>query len=367
MAEHRPLLGRLAARWFNEVIATDALRLLLDDQSLRTAFLGLIADLSGVDLSPVTAFERERPTADGRLDLEGVDPQGRPRLIIEAKFGHTMSTAQMTKYRVHHRRELGGDLDGALVLLVPETRLREAEGIMEHLRKDVETQVEGAGRITPVALSWVRVLNVLADAAPDDPSPNSIAGDVVQLRAACEALSEWSVPLSSVPEVERQDFLGIVLDKLKDRLPANAFNRREVRDADYTVFRYWGLPGTEGTVMAIGLTSALGDNAVFWMRFHKETGNFAEVKKRLRRSLVAEQIREHRGHLWFALPADPDLPLPELIDSLAVQATVILNAAAPATEHPGEGRLLNPGGGTAMDAVYELLDPLASLEEGDTE
>lgn len=98
MAEHQPLLGRLAARWFNEVIATDALRLLLDDATLRTAFLNLVGEARGVELSTVTAFERERTTADGRLDLEGVDPQGRPR-VIEAKFGHVMSVAQMSRYQ----------------------------------------------------------------------------------------------------------------------------------------------------------------------------------------------------------------------------------------------------------------------------
>lgn len=38
-AQHEPLLGRVATRWFNEVIATDALRLLLQDSGLQDAFL----------------------------------------------------------------------------------------------------------------------------------------------------------------------------------------------------------------------------------------------------------------------------------------------------------------------------------------
>lgn len=97
-APHTPLLGRLAG-YFTEVITTDALRLLLDDPPSRVAFLDLVGDAVGVDLSMVRSFERERGIEGGwRLDLEGLDAGGRPRLIVEAKIGHLITLDQMRTY-----------------------------------------------------------------------------------------------------------------------------------------------------------------------------------------------------------------------------------------------------------------------------
>jgi hypothetical protein len=87
-------------------------------------------------------------------------------------------------------------------------------------------------------ISWDHVLDALASAASSNTGPVSTAADVAQLRAACRALSAWATPLSEVPDMEREDFLRVVPERLKDRIPANAFLRREVRDPDYRVFRY---------------------------------------------------------------------------------------------------------------------------------
>jgi hypothetical protein len=329
MPNHQPLLGRLAAKWFNEVIATDALRLLLDDRTLRTTFLKLITEATGVDLSDVTAFERERRTQDGRLDLEGVDPQGRPRLIIEAKFGHSIGIEQVSRYRIHQGAELGADLDGVLLLLVPTSRLREAQGVMDYARASEESALGGSGRIRLVALSWDSVLDELSAVAGDGSGPVSIAADVGQLRAVCDTLSVWSTPLASFPEVEREGFLRVVVDQLKEHVPATSLRSLQVRDPDYLLFRYYEVRELPGTVFSIGVVPGLAplDEAVFWLRFHRKTGGFSEVKRRLRRSAVAEQIREHRGHIWFPLNVDPDLSAPALIDAIVAQVVVILAAA----------------------------------------
>lgn len=72
------MLGRLAG-WFNEVIVTDALRLLLDDPLSMHSFLDYVGHRAKADLRAVRTFERERGIGDGRVDLEGRDADGRPR------------------------------------------------------------------------------------------------------------------------------------------------------------------------------------------------------------------------------------------------------------------------------------------------
>ncbi|MDQ3223660.1 MAG: hypothetical protein M3Q75_09360 [Gemmatimonadota bacterium] len=253
MPNHQPLLGRLAATWFNEVIATDALRLLLDDTTLRTALLKMIMQATGVDLSGVTAFERERRTQDGRLDLEGVDRQGRPRLIVEVKFGHLIGFEQVNRYRTHQGAELGDDLDGVLLLLVPPSRLREAQGVMDFARANEEPGLGRSGRIRLLALSWDSVLDELSAVVGDGSGPVSIAADIGQLRAVCDTLSVWSTPLAAVSEIEREGFLRVVVDQLKERVPAVSLRSLQVRDPDYLVFRYYEVPELSGTVFSIGV------------------------------------------------------------------------------------------------------------------
>lgn len=71
------MLGRLAG-WFNEVIVTDALRLLLDDPLSMHSFLDYVGHRAKADLGTVRTFERERGLGDGRVDLEALMPTGVP-------------------------------------------------------------------------------------------------------------------------------------------------------------------------------------------------------------------------------------------------------------------------------------------------
>jgi hypothetical protein len=191
MSKHQPLMGRLASRWFPEYVFSDAFRLLLDDQTARSAFLDLAGNTAAVDLVAVTAFERERPIADGQLDLQGVDPQGRPRLIIEAKFGHMMGDRQMRRYLSHQREALSGtghtdDVEGVLLLLVPQTRLQEAAAIMTHLGSRQSELSPNSVKVVPISLSWERCLDTIMDAvSAQNAGPVSVAADTAQLRALC--------------------------------------------------------------------------------------------------------------------------------------------------------------------------------------
>jgi len=177
----------------------------------RCAFLHLTGDAAAVDLSAVTAFERERPIADGQLDLQGVDLHGRPRLIIEAKFGHTMGEGQMRRYLSHQFAALTGigltgDVEGVLLLLVPQPRLADAAAIMTHLTSSqLELSTDSASRVVPIGLSWERCLDTIKDAvSTQDAGPVSVAADTAQLRALCATLSADVAPLAEVPQTEQE-------------------------------------------------------------------------------------------------------------------------------------------------------------------
>src|SRR4051812_41365341 len=100
----RPLLGRLAEfGWFarhGEVAATQALAMLLEERQLRDALLRHLEEVTDRDLAAVESFQAELIHEDlGRPDLEGQDGLDRPLLVVEAKFGATLSGGQIGAYR----------------------------------------------------------------------------------------------------------------------------------------------------------------------------------------------------------------------------------------------------------------------------
>lgn len=330
-AQHQALLGRLAPRWFKEIIVTDALRLLLEDEASRTAFLEFVGTAAGADVSAVTAFERERPVDRGQMDLQGVDPQGRPRLVIEVKFAHTMTTQQMTKYLRHQQEELAGIIDGALVLLVPKSRLETANAIMQYVAGIAENQSEDASRISCVALSWDACLDAMDAAHEDHPGREpSTVSDIVQLRSVCKALDDFTTPLEEVPDENRDQRLEVILDNLKGRVPHRIRKMMPLqrRDRDYSVFRYFGVPGRDRSWYSIGVVkpgvSELGASPLWW-RFHKDTRDFDEVSRRLRRCDERESIRRVSGHLWLPLTVDESLAGPEMENDIVGQVEAILS------------------------------------------
>ncbi len=375
MSTHQPLMGRLASRWFPEYVVTDAFRLLLDDRNARSAFLRLVGDAAAVDLSAVTAFERERPIANGQLDLQGVDSQGRPRLIIEAKFGHTMGDRQMRWYLSHQVAALTGsghtdDVDGVLLLLVPQPRLADAAAIMAHLAcSQSRPSTDPKPKVVPIGLSWERCLDTIMNAvSTQNTGPVSVAADTAQLRALCATLSADVAPLADVPQSEQYAHLRhVVIDLLKDRLPGIPI--KLTKDRDYSVFRYYALPGDDASVYSVGLSSAYrteDDDTDVWLRFHKDTGNFTGIQRRIHRSPLFEKSRPYRGHLWFPLFVEPDLPSPDVVERLAVQVGNIVATAAPLSNPGSPGAAAEVPDVPEEDVLGRLLEPSLSNQQNPT-
>jgi hypothetical protein len=157
-------------------------------------------------------------------------------LVIEAKFGHLMSVEQMSRYRAHQDRELAAKVSGVLLLLVPAGRLEHAGAIMRLVGPSGADGAAPASPITPIALSWDACLDAMDASVSDQPAePVSAAADIAQLRSLCHALGDgWVSPLESVPDTERTEYLKVVLEQLKDRVPARYTGPLVVRDPDYT-------------------------------------------------------------------------------------------------------------------------------------
>lgn len=184
-----PLLAQLARYdWFTRVgesATRQFLNGLLEEPSLNQAITALVARRSGRDSYNVVQWRPEQVQADGgRTDLEGLDPEGRPRIIVEVKFGARLSSGQMFSYLRSQTIRLGEE-GSVLVALVPEYRRGECERELAVARGEV-----GAARDRTVTLSWDEWLDAwdAADVADD------VRCDLAQLRGLCAALSGLAIP-----------------------------------------------------------------------------------------------------------------------------------------------------------------------------
>ena len=334
-SNRRALLGRLAEfRWFSqqgEPAATRALAMLLEDEPLRMAFVREIEQRSGVPLGAVSYFVAEAVHADGaRPDLEGLDDDSKPLIVVEAKFGAHLGEAQIRNYLSDQADRLGKGGTGVLVLLVPSSRVIEAQRVLE------ASDAGGTG----VVVTWDDCITCCEEAAKELPNATEIANDLFQFKAMCTTLGGIVIaPLGNVAlgkewRAREEDLRQIV------RLATESFVPAEVRvpfgnEPGYEHRRY--MPGVryEGSHQglsscSVGIGSRFVEDGLtpFWLRYHRQTIDFAVVKERLSRSSYAAHIRNDDRHLWLPLHADPSMSGNELVQSLEEQIQRIILAAS---------------------------------------
>lgn len=306
-----PLLAQLARYdWFTKVgepAITQFLNGLLDEPSLNQAITALIARRSGRDIFNVVQWRPEQIQADrGRTDLEGLDPEGRPRIIVEVKFGALLTAGQMVSYLSSQRMRLREEAS-VLVALIPEYRRGECERELA-----VARQAVGAGPDRTVTLSWDEWLDAwdAADVADD------VRCDLAQLRGLCAALSGLAIPpfeREPGPDwAEREaDLLALLRLVTRRLMPEGARLTPQGPDefSWYTGRRYVGPVRPYDAAVSVGLAgpwAAEGD-AALWLRFHKDTPGFLEIERRVRVSKLSEQARDYAGHVWLPvkIPVGP--------------------------------------------------------------
>ncbi|MEJ1089446.1 PD-(D/E)XK nuclease family protein [Microbacterium sp. Mu-80] len=335
--DHRPLLGTLAGRaGLGETFATEALGVILQSSGMRAALLRFLEQNLSVDLSGVAHVLTEVDHSEfGRTDIEGQDASGRPLVIIEAKFGATLTVDQAARYLALQASECAGH-QSALVLLMPKARTEDAAQLMRR----------AAGRVVPndsamASVSWTEILDVLTAAlGENDRGPRSLEADLIQLNALVEARTRFVLePLGGAAmgeewQTRRAELVGLVdiaTQQLADHLGVWRGPQVARRDIAYAPSYYLKAAGpVPGTHFSVGLHSGFASEGLtpMWLRFHKVTGERLAVK-RIRGFLgdaprYAPVLRNDGGHLWVPIDLDPHQADEALVESVVEQVVAIL-------------------------------------------
>lgn len=344
MAERkrRALLGRIAEfGWFiqqGEPAATRSMAMLLEDKPLREALLRHLEGRTGIGLSSVVVFIPEMIHQDGgRPDLEGHDAESRPVLVVEAKFGATLSIAQVRSYLMDQQLRLGPSVKGAFVLLVPKTREAEAKRAVETALQELQDQDFHMVSVGTAVATWDQWIDVWDDALRDQPDA-ALVSDLEQFRAMCMTLGGLIMePLGEAALGpawrERKEDLRQIVDEVTRRF--FTFGERVLpmqSEPGYEPTRYFsGGDADPGISCSVGIGSRFADDGAtpFWLRYHRHTPGFQVVRARLYGSRFASDIRTDDGHIWLPLAASPDVAGPELVEQLASQVSEIVAATSP--------------------------------------
>lgn len=338
----RALLGRIAEfGWFmqqGEPAVTQALAMLLEDEPLREAFVRDLEDRTGTDLSAVSYFVPEAIHEDGgRPDLEGLDDEGQPLIVVEAKFWAALEQGQVRSYLADQASRLGASVQGAFVLLVPTSRVKEAQSVLnEAMQGDFSS---GLGTRTSV-LSWDDCIRLCEEAVAGLPDADDIGGDLVQFRAMCTTLGGLVIaPLGHVSfgdewRDREQDLRQLVREATDHFMPPGS-RWPMSSEVGYEHRRYILGYLSDGAVdfgancsVGIGTRFAAEGQTPFWLRYHRRTPDFKLVKARLSRSSYSPRMRTDDRHLWLPLDARPDAAGPELVQDLIAQISSIVATAS---------------------------------------
>jgi hypothetical protein len=340
----RALLGRLAGLgWFTrhgEVAATQSLAILLEDPELQAPLLSHLGQRAHTDLGSVESFRAESGVDGGRSDLEGQDVNSRPLLVVEAKFGATLSSAQVRTYLTDQEGRLDGGVRGTLVLLMPSYRVPEAETILRSL----DEQAEGEESVSTIVVTWDEWLDVWDEAARKLPGSvqDAVLSDLSQLRALCKAMEGLDIPpLGDVArghkwEDREGDLHRLVREVTAQPQFSNPSGRllptqHEQELAFFSRYIPGAPPGSKSKCycsvgVAGGLATAGG--TPFWLRYHKKTPDFQTISERIMASRFAPDARGNQGHIWLPLHVSLDRSGAAILEELTAKIEEIRAIAA---------------------------------------
>ena len=339
------LLGRLATLgWFTqngEVAATQAVAMLLEESQLREALLRRLARITATDLGSVASFQAELVHDDlARPDVEGRDSVGRPLVVIEAKFGARLTTAQLGAYMRHQVARLDGGVRGALIVLVPAYRRPEADAILSTVRIEAVEAGASTPSVTTAVLTWDELLAVWDEATqalpPDE--GDGVGCDLRQLRALCQTMAALDIaPLGLVAtggagwQQREGDLQRLVDDVTTAFRPVGKSGLPLGLEREFHYYRRYipgGLPDPD-CYCAVGVVGGLAEGGTpFWLRYHRVTGNFKTVAKRIMASRFAADARGDGGHIWLPLRVSADRSGAAIVDELVEQIEEIRVVAA---------------------------------------
>lgn len=339
----RALLGRLAGlRWFTrhgEVAATQSLAILLEDPELQAPLLSHLGQRAHTDLGSVESFRAESDVDGGRSDLEGQDVSGRPLLVVEAKFGATLSSGQVRTYLTDQEGRLDDGVRGTLVLLVPSYRVLEAQAVL----RIIEEQAEDEESVSTIVVTWDEWLGAWDEAARELPGSlqDAVLSDLSQLRALCKAMEGLDIPpLGEVAsghkwkdrEADLHRLVREVTAQPQFRGPGRLLPTQYEKELDFFSRYIPGAPPESKSKcycsvgVAGGLATAGG--TPFWLRYHKKTPDFQTISGRIIASRYARDARGNQGHTWLPLRVSLDRSGAAILEELTAKIEEIRAIAA---------------------------------------
>ena len=344
---HRALMGRLAWRaGFNEEVATDALRMLMESPRLRER---LLAHLAGrfaeqhwpVDVASVTRCDGQvSDKVHGRPDLVFRDAQGKPALVVEAKLLDWLRPEQATQY-LRWQGDQAPERSRALVLLVADHRIEVVRDAGIQAADEV-----GESHQCVLVVGWGEVLGVLDVAAAElGTSPRSYCADVVQLTDLVYALTGSRLPpLVGTPGIENwnanldalNELVKVVGERVNERRGTSP-TRPQLEPVNADGFGpYHYVCDADGIHYALGLHRTFASRGLspLWMRVNKETaGGRRPVVEALRSRLASDgrwPLLDDQGHVWVSISIGESWD-DDLADRVVADVLQILDVAMPDT------------------------------------
>ncbi len=338
MAER--ILGAFASRVSGggEVFTVAALKWVIDDPDLETAFREFISSQAGVDagapcdwLLEATQDDSDRPDMEARRD-------GLPVMKVEAKLGAPVGPDQVMSYARDQRERISAvEASGLVALLVPENRRVEANNVFDACDAGPRISARAVSlstRQVGVVISWEEVLDHLADHATgqrvdDIRQLQDLYRELVSLRIAPILPDD----LGENWENRRREFSEIsytLTSRLaKEHLPPETKLPPIDDEQGYWRRRYVCI---DGSCFSIGLRHPpenSGADTPLWLRFNRHTKDFNEVLDRLQHSRFAPALHLDGENLWLPLHPPEYLSDDPLIDALQLDANEILAVAWP--------------------------------------
>ena len=245
-----PLYGK------TEVMATEALRYILQQSEAARKALESILINVGLEVGSLTRFQTEVTGEEGeRVDLVCYDASGTERVLIEAKFWAGLTDNQPNTYLAR----LPEDTHSALMLVAPAQRIetlwpelcrRAGEQHELSVTPDAPTSGEvrgvsvGSNGHKMLAVSWRAVLEQMESRASTAGDGTAVR-DIEQLHGLTERM-------------DSDAFLPIHADELGPEIPRRISNYLKLVNAAATRMKESDLVGWSGP-----LTSSWGSNGIY--------------------------------------------------------------------------------------------------------
>lgn len=327
----------------SELLCTQGLAYLLQTyDEVRSVMAGEIRERTGVDIGEPVKWLAESLQDDmARPDLEACTADGVPVVKIEAKLGAELFASQLRSYAADLRQR--NSEDTALLVLVPEGRsamtaqtVMDAFGVPGTDRWRI-SDADLPGSVTVSVISWDELFTTLKSVVAA-----RFAYELEQLQAMYRVLSgDYIAPLASNEDLQRwkereTDFVNLV-DQATRRLttdhgvyPMGTEALEETSSGgEYVQYRRRYVcqrSGDRAPCYSIGVRDSFAEYLTpVWMRFHKDTAGFSQLRQRIKASNL--RSLESGGHLWLPL----DLPInasgDQMVQALIDQVQGVLAAA----------------------------------------